>query len=286
MDKNVKNSFVMPVLSIIIPCYNHGQYIKEALQSVALCTDTALYEIIIINDGSTDEHTVQVLHELEREGYNIIHQTNLGLGAARNNAIKAARGKYILPLDCDNRIRPEYIYEGINVLNNHLGVAVVYGDAEYFGEKKGRWIVGPFNLQNLMLNNYIDACAVFRKSVWENLSGYDVHMPIMGYEDWDLWLRFALAGQHFYYINKVLFDYRVLSASMSNSNGTPESLALSAYMDEKYKDYLGKKYVEQTLIKNLKENKKLILKLYLRAFHPGIINYFIRKKKIVNDSIL
>jgi hypothetical protein len=137
-----------------------------------------------------------------------------------------------------------------------------------------------------MLNNYIDACAVFRKSVWEKLSGYDAHMPIMGYEDWDLWLRFALDGQHFYYINKVLFDYRVLTSSMSNSNGTAASLALSAYMEEKYKDYIGKKYVEEALIKNLKENKKLFLKLYLRAFFPGMISYLIKKKKIVNESIL
>jgi len=286
MEEKGKSSIIQPVLSIIIPCYNHGQYLREAVESVALCSSTTLYEIIIINDGSTDEFTIKVLQELQSEGYNIIHQTNLGLGAARNNAIKEARGKYILPLDCDNRIRPDYIYEGIDVLNNHPGVAVVYGDAEYFGEKQGRWIVGPFNLQNLMLNNYIDACAVFRKSIWEKLNGYDTHMPIMGFEDWDLWLRFALDGQHFYYINKVLFDYRVLAGSMSNSNDISNSLALSAYMDEKYKDYLGKKYVEETLIKNLKENKRLLLKLYLRAFFPGVISYLIRKKKIVNEGIL
>jgi glycosyltransferase involved in cell wall biosynthesis len=277
---------VSPVLSVIIPCYNHGQYIREALQSVALCTDTALYEIIIINDGSTDEYTVQVLRELEREGYRVIHQPNLGLGAARNNAIKASKGKYILPLDSDNRIRPDYIKEGINVLDNHSEAAVVYGDAEYFGEKKGRWIIGPFNLQKLMLDNYIDACAVFRKSVWERLNGYDANMPFMGYEDWDLWLRFALDGQHFYYVNKVLFDYRVIANSMSTSNGREAPLFLSTYMDKKYKDYIGKKYVEEVLIKNLKENKKLFLKLFLRAFFPGIFSYLIKKKKIVNESIL
>ncbi len=137
-----------------------------------------------------------------------------------------------------------------------------------------------------MIDNYIDACSVFRKSVWEKLNGYDVNMPIMGYEDWDLWLRAALDGQHFYYVNKVLFDYRVLANSMSNSNSRSAPLLLSEYMDEKYKDYIGKKYVEEALIKILKKNKKLFLKLYLRAFFPGIISYLIRKKKIVNESIL
>jgi glycosyltransferase involved in cell wall biosynthesis len=223
---------------------------------------------------------------LETEGYKVIHQRNLGLGTARNNAIKEARGRYILPLDSDNRIRPDYIYDGITLLDNHPEIAVVYGDGEYFGKKEGRWVIGPFNLQKLMIDNYIDACAVFRKSVWEKLNGYDPHMPIMGYEDWDLWLRFALDKQRFYYVNKVLFDYRVLPNSMSNSNERTAPLALSEYMDEKYKDYIGKKYVEEALIKNFKKNKKLFLKLYLRAFFPGIINYLIKKKKIINESIL
>lgn len=275
-----------PVLSVIIPCYNHGLYIKEALESVALCTDTTLYEIIIVNDGSTDHYTIQVLKELENEGYRIIHQANLGLGTARNNAIKAARGKYILPLDSDNRIHPDYIYESINVLNKNPEVGVVYSDAQRFGEQNCKRIVGPFNLQKLMLDNYIDACAVFRKSAWEKLNGYDTHMPVMGYEDWDLWLRFALDGQHFYYINKALFDYRAMASSMSSSNSVSEALALSAYMDEKYKNYIGKKYVETALIINLKENKRLFLKLFLRAFFPGVVNYLIRKKKIVSEGIL
>src|SRR5829696_7805690 len=199
-----------PQLSIIIPCYNHGQYIKETLQSVFLCTDKSLFEVIIINDGSTDEYTIQTLAELEKNGYTVINQCNQGLGAARNNAIKLARGKYILPLDSDNRIRPEYIYEGIAFLNDAAQFDVVYGNAEYFGEQQGIWIVGEFNLQKLMLHSYIDACAIFRKSAWEKVGGYDDRMPAMGLEDWDFWLRIAFSGGLFKYIPKALFDYRVL----------------------------------------------------------------------------
>ncbi len=81
-----------PVISLIIPCFNHGKYIKEALQSIALCTDTTLYEIIIIDDGSTDAYTVQVLHELEQEGYTVIHQSNQGVSVARNNGIRLSKG--------------------------------------------------------------------------------------------------------------------------------------------------------------------------------------------------
>ena len=173
---------MLPKISIIIPCYNHGQYIREAIQSVEQCDDKDLYEIIILNDGSTDKFTIEVLQQLADNRYHIINQSNLGLGAARNNAIKKAQGKYILPLDSDNKIRPEYIYESIKILDEQPGIAMVYGDAEYFGEETGRQKVGKFNLQKIMLGNYIDACAVYRKSAWEALGGYDEKMPLMGWK--------------------------------------------------------------------------------------------------------
>src|SRR5665647_1774007 len=202
---------MLPKISIIIPCYNHGPYIREAIQSVEECRNKDLYEIIILNDGSTDNYTIRVLQELAGEGYHVINQTNQGLGASRNNAIKKARGEYILPLDSDNKIRPEYIYQSIRILDEQPDISMVYGDSEYFGEKTGINNVGEFNLQKIMLENYIDACAVYRKSVWETLGGYDEKMPIMGYEDWDLWLNMALHQFQFYYIPEVLYDYRAVS---------------------------------------------------------------------------
>ncbi len=275
-----------PVLSIIIPCYNHGRYIKEALESIALCTATSLYEVIIIDDASTDAYTIEILNDLEQDGYTIIRQPNQGLGAARNNGITMARGKYILPLDSDNRIRPDYIYESIKVLDSNSQVAVVYGNAEYFGEQEGVWTIGPFNLQRLMLGNYIDACAVFRKSVWEAVGGYDTKMPVMGAEDWDLWLRIARGAYGFHYIDKVLFDYRVVTGSMSRTNDAENSAIISTYVEEKYKDYLGKRYIEQALVKKLKENKKLFFKLVLRTLFPRLLFYLATKKKLANESIL
>src|SRR5437899_68511 len=97
-----------PFVSVIIPCFNHGEFLMDAVHSVEECART-LYEIIIVNDGSTDPPTVQLLKDLEEKGYNIINQNNQGLAAARNNGIAAATANYILPLDADNKIRPEYI---------------------------------------------------------------------------------------------------------------------------------------------------------------------------------
>jgi len=96
-----------PRISIIIPCYNHGQYVREAISSVEKCTDKNLYEMIIVNDGSTDSFTLEEMGRLANDGYYVINQVNQGLGRTRNNGIKAAKGEYILPLDSDNRVRPE-----------------------------------------------------------------------------------------------------------------------------------------------------------------------------------
>ncbi len=240
-----------PRLSVIIPCYNHGAYLREAIESVERCKDKELYEIIINNDGSNDPGTLSVLNELKQEGYFVIDQPNLGLGAARNNAIKRAKGDYILPLDSDNKIRPEYITRSIEILDKNSDVGLVYGNAEYFGEKTGPWKVGTFVLQKMMVGNYIDACAVYRKGIWENLGGYDEKMPISGHEDWDLWLRIAFNGHKFYYLDEVLFEYRVLGNSMLRSMDKKKIREQNEYIFEKHalKYYLN--FREYYLLHNI-----------------------------------
>src|SRR5688500_12631026 len=99
-----------PAISVIIPCYNQGHYLREALESLEKCNQE-LFEIIIVNDGSTDSFTNEYTKELESRGYKLIFQQNTGLGQARNNGIKQAVGKYILPLDADNKIYPDYLTE-------------------------------------------------------------------------------------------------------------------------------------------------------------------------------
>jgi len=275
----------MPQISVIIPCYNHGQYIEEAIRSVELCPDRDLYEIIILDDGSTDLDTIQVLEQLAVKGYHVVRQKNQGLGAARNNAIKLAKGKYILPLDSDNRIRPAYIYEGIKILDANPEIAVVYGDAEFFGDKTGRNTVGEFNLQRIMLGNYIDACAVFRKSVWEAAGGYDEKMPVMGTEDWDMWLSMAFKGYSFYYVNEILFDYRVLKNSMLRSIDSSKRAALEKYMTEKHQQQLNFSFIDGLITANMKKNKKLFVKLFLAVYFPGLLNFLVRKKVLKNKKI-
>jgi len=229
-------------LSIIIPCFNDGQFIKEALASVEACPDP-IYEIIIVNDDSTDPLTCQVLNELKSNGYRVIDQINQGPAGARNTGIRMAVGEYILPLDSDNRIRPSYIYKGIEVLDRFPDVAVVYGDVELFGEETGVRQVPDFNLSWLVNYNYIDTCAVFRKSVWEECGSYDDKIPYIGFEDWDLWLSIAKKGHKFHHLPEVLFDYRVRPISVSTSSrGEEKAKLICRYIASKHAALFPKEY--------------------------------------------
>jgi glycosyltransferase involved in cell wall biosynthesis len=201
-------------ISVVIPCFNHGEYILDAIASVEASSEVN-YELIIINDGSTDTYTLGILHELRDRGYHVVDLENQGLANARNHGISLASGRYILPLDSDNKIRPDYMHKGIDKLDACPEIGIVYGDVEFFGETTGVWALPDFDLYRLMLGNFIDACAVFRKQVWQDCGGYDTNIPDkLGYEDWDFWLSAAESGWQFWHVPEVMFDYRTRSDSM------------------------------------------------------------------------
>lgn len=201
-------------ISIIIPCFNHGQYIQEAIDSVLTYQDQSV-EIIIVDDGSTDPDTIIKMEELKALNYHVIQQKNCGLATARNVGIEVAKGKYILPLDADNRIKANYIRKAIQLLDSDI-CDIVYSKPFFFGDITLDRHFEPreFNGTDLIFGNYIDACAIFRKKVWEKNNGYDSKMPYQGLEDWDFWLNSYFNNFSFFFINEELYDYRVLSNSM------------------------------------------------------------------------
>lgn len=204
-------------VSIIIPCFNHGKYLLEALASLENCDDS-LFEAIIINDGSTEPGTLKILDEVG-EKYKVIHQKNGGLCAARNAGIAKANGRYILPLDADNRIYPGYLAHGIPILDANLEVAVVYGKRDFFGDTNGAELFQPgeFDLARLAVGNYIDACAVIRKTALAECGYYATDLPEQGLEDWDLWLSIASKGWKFHFLDEVVYSYRFRPTSMART---------------------------------------------------------------------
>ncbi len=201
-------------LSIVIPCHDDGELLIEAVASAERSAPERT-ELLIVNDGSTEARTLALLDLLRRAGYRVIDQANAGLGAARNRGVREARGRYLLPLDADNRLRPGFPAAAVAVLDAEPEVGVVYGDREDFGCRAGRVTVPEFDLDGLLRANSIDACAAFRREVWEQCGGYDSTMPAMGWEDWDLWIGAAERGWRFHRLPEVTFEYRVRPGSMA-----------------------------------------------------------------------
>ena len=124
-------------VSIIIPCYNHGAMLREALASVEQVRNENLLEVIIVDDGSSDAETVRILKEVAEAGYSVVSQPNRRVSAARNTGIRLAKGEFILPLDSDNRLRDVYLKEGVSLLKENPGIGVIYSDAKRLAD--GTW---------------------------------------------------------------------------------------------------------------------------------------------------
>ncbi|MBE6467087.1 MAG: glycosyltransferase family 2 protein [Alphaproteobacteria bacterium] len=202
----------MPRVSIVIPCYNHGQYVDEAVNS-CLAQSYDDIEIIIVNDGSTDEATNTLLNNYSKPKTKVINKQNEGLAEARNTGIAAATGKYILPLDADDKIGPTYIEKAVNVIENNDKIGIVYCLAEFFGAKQGLWPLKEYKFPDILNSNRIFCTALFRKSDWEKVGGYKKEM-IYGLEDYEFWLSLIENGVGVYRIPEVLFYYRQHEVSM------------------------------------------------------------------------
>ncbi len=202
----------MPKVSVVIPCYNHGKYLGEAVDSV-LNQTFADFEIVIVDDGSDDPETKNLLAQLDRPKTKVIHTENAGLASARNNGIRASAGEYILPLDADDKIGKEYLEEAVPILDRNAGIGVVYCQAAYFGERDGLVDLPVFSMERILKKNIIFCSALFRKKHWEQVGGYNENM-VYGLEDWDFWLSLLEMGLKVHRIPKTLFFYRIRKASM------------------------------------------------------------------------
>ncbi|WP_169725759.1 glycosyltransferase family A protein [Maridesulfovibrio bastinii] len=204
-----------PIVSCIIPCYNQASYLRETVLSV-LRQDFPAFEIIIINDGSTD-NTNEVANGLVKEfsNYRIryVEQENSGLVNTRNRGCVLAKGKYILPLDSDDLLAPSFLSKTVKILNesNHLGYVSTL--ALFFGHSNLIWPRPKFEPVLFISKNQQTCTTLFRKSMWEEVGGYEKEM-VNGYEDWELWIRATKMGWLGTQIEEPLFFYRRKENSM------------------------------------------------------------------------
>jgi glycosyltransferase involved in cell wall biosynthesis len=217
-----------PLVSVVIPAYNCSRYIGEALESIFAqdCPDT---EIIVVNDGSTDD-TGKVLSAFEPR-IRVVEQANAGAAAARNNAIREARGKYIAFLDADDLWLPGKLITQVRYLDNHPEVGLVYcGWLEWFPDDKGNFVKPvvppPADLNEtdpefcgwlynrLLFDCYVHtSTAVLRSEIVRAAGWFD--LSLRRGQDYDYWFRVSrLAPIH--KLRAVLSLYRIHPKSITN----------------------------------------------------------------------
>jgi glycosyltransferase involved in cell wall biosynthesis len=235
----------MPEVSVIIPCYNHGQYIDEAIESVQRQSFTD-YEIIIVNDGSDDPGTITKLQRLEENGLKVITTENQGLSEARNCGITASKGTFILPLDSDDRIGSGYLEEAVEVLKSRPEVKAVFAEAEYFGNKQGpmelyynRRDLREFTVDQILLSNFVYCSILYRRADYDDARGYNPNMKY-GWEDWDFLLSLLTKGGIIYKLSGIHFYYRIRASSMARSIDPEKKKYLSLQLYANHIELYGK----------------------------------------------
>lgn len=202
-----------PVVSIVIPCFNQGEFLHSAIRSVFRQAFDS-WEIIVVDDGSTDQSTRAVLRSLHYPRTRILRQRNQGLPAARNAGMRAARGRYLVPLDSDDELTPAFLGATVDALQANPAAAFAHTWTRLFGDQNLVWVDRPYNPYQLLLSTSVVGCALIRADAWSQVGGYDTNRR-QGNEDWDLWIRFLEHGWEQVEVPHPLFRYRQHGISMS-----------------------------------------------------------------------
>ena len=203
-----------PFVSVIIPCYNHGQFVAEAIQSILEQTLQDV-EIIVVNDGSTEADTIRVLNSLELPKTRVIHlPENRGLPAARNAGIREAQGKYICCLDADDKLHLTYLEKATAMMESNSGISFVGSWTQVFGSESRVWYARPFDPAEILYANQFNSLAVFRRTAWEKAGGFFEDMR-EGFEDWEFWVRLTGLGYRGHQIPEKLIYVRRIGHSFA-----------------------------------------------------------------------
>lgn len=217
----------MTKVSIVVPCYNAGEFLVEAVES-ALAQSSPDVEVVIVDDGSDDPATLRILGEASWPRTRIIRQENAGPAAARNRGIREAAGDYILPLDADDLLDPSYIEKAVVVLDANPSVGIVYCKAMKFGAEQGPWELPAYALSELAIGNVIFVSAMFRRSDWELVGGFDEQLRF-GIEDYDFWIKLLHLDRDVVQLDEYLFHYRIQEKSRTVLFEQEDDRVVAAY---------------------------------------------------------
>jgi len=225
------------LLSVVIPYFNLGKYIVDAIASI----DASVYskkEIIIVNDGSNDEESINVLKSMRsRADIRVIDQENQGLSAARNMGALKATGKYLAFLDADDQVEQSYFESAINILQQKNNVHFVGCWIQYFDGANGKWPAFNPEPPLLLYHNMINSSSlVYRRSSFLE-AGLNDSKFIFGMEDYDSVINLVKNGYRGVVIPEFLFFYRVRKGSMARGFNKSNKLYSYQLLAGKHKEF-------------------------------------------------
>lgn len=267
-----------PLISVIVPCYNHASFLDNCLDSV-LGQSFQNWECIIVSDGSTD-NTEEVANRWVKHDprFRYIYQNNAGPSAARNRAIRSAVGKWILPLDADNYINSEYLEKAIPYMTDN-DIKIIYGEVKKFDQDNGLWKLPTFSLRKLASGNMIENCSFFRKIDWENVDGYDESL-IYGLEDWEFWISILKFGGKVHKLKEVMLFYRITNTSRSNTLLEDDKLNKTLrYLEKKHFDFFYDNLGSKITLFDENANLKSRFNSKYYSFYNKFIDLLLKTKK-------
>ena len=231
-DKNEKG-----LLSIVIPYFNMGDYIEDTLQSLEKITYTSV-EIIIVNDGSSEEPSIKKLKELEdKYNFKIYHKENEGLSLTRNYGAEKSKGEFLAFLDADDMVSPDYYKRATEVLSHYRNVSFVGCWAQYFGESKSTWPTFNPEPPYLLVHNMINSSAlVYKKNDFINFGENDEAL-IYGMEDYDSVISMIKNGARGVAFPELWWQYRIRSNSMAQAFNKNKELYLYSIISKKHSSF-------------------------------------------------
>lgn len=232
-----------PLVSIVIPVYNSGEFLPETVDSVQAQTYQNT-ELIIVDNGSDDTSTINYLKQLERK-YQIVYTKKTGVSAARNAAIAKAKGKYILALDSDDIIKPSFVEKCVRLMLTDSTISLVRTQVELFGKKSGAIEFPKFEFSMLLARNLMVVTSLFKKEDWERIGGFDVTFQT-GFEDWEYWINLLKGGGKVATIEENLFRYRIRKGSRNSSIKQEDFSEIRKQVWEKHKELYALYFVDPT----------------------------------------
>jgi glycosyltransferase involved in cell wall biosynthesis/GT2 family glycosyltransferase len=199
------------LVSIVIPCYNPGEWLLDAIASARAQTYSRI-EIVLVDDGTVQADSLDYIRVAATRVDLVLQQANLGLPAARNAGMRAAGGRFVLPLDADDLLDPRYVAECVAAMSSPEP-AFVYSDCRVFGERQYVDALPEYSLYSLLDRNFLSYAALISREEWERAGGYDESMRL-GYEDWEFWLRLGAANRFGRRLPQPLFHYRKRKGSL------------------------------------------------------------------------